>query len=286
MIAVYQTLCQNIESQYFNVNYQFVDLPSSESPRPVFDENFSPHNYFVDGCIQLDITNTTTMLSPANIDLCLFSGDYEYNRFLRAGTDWKNYTRNSYCNTITAENGKNYSASFNISKPMFAFLGMASVSAVQVSQLNITATGRQISDLGKNSTKACQLNGEDTTCNFNLQLLNDQNTTLCIVAYEEGNADGTYDYSNLTISFPNQIKYNNPYKMMLTVYGSTSLGIIVISVMLLLIGITMLRKRSLNRQNSLKECSVQHTHPSAEDTRERSLYGTDQEPEKTTYQQT
>ena len=273
MIAIYQTLCQNIESQHFNVNYQFVDLPSSESPTPVFDENFSPQNYFLDGEIQLKIINTTTILSSVNIDLCLFSGDYEYNRFLRAGANWKNYTKNSYCNTITVEDGENYLVSFHINKPMFAFLGMASVGAVQISHLNVTATGRQISDLGRNSTKACELTGEDTTCNFNLELLNNENISLCIVAYEQGNADGTYDYSNLTVSFPNRIKHNNPYKKTLIVYGSTSLGIILISV-LLLIGIILaaiLRKRSHDRQNSPKEYLVQSKYHAVEDTRGKSL---------------
>ena len=189
-----------------------------------------------------------------------FFNTYEYNRFLRAGLNWNRYTKNANCNTIAAKNGKNYMASFNINKPTFAFLGMATVGNVQVSRLNITTVGREISSLGKNSTKVCQLNGEDMTCSFNL--LNNQlkNQSICIVAYEEGNPDGTYDYSNLTISLPNQVKYDNPYKLTFAVYGSVSLGVIMISIALLLIGTIILCKRIHKRRRSCSVQSDQVTH--------------------------
>ena len=268
-LEIYQMLCQNIESQYFQVNYEFNDLPSNDGPRPVFDENFSPHNYFMDGIIQVEIINATSTLSSVNINLCLFFNTYEYDRFLRAELNWNSYTKNANCHTIVAKSGDNCMASFNISKPTFAFLGMATADNVQVSRLNITAIGREISNLGKNSTKVCQLNGEDMICSFNL--LNNQNQSICIVAYEEGNPDGTYDYSNLTISLPNQVKHDNPYKLTLTVYGSVSLGVIMISVALLLIGVIILCKRIHKRRRTPRSCSIQSDQVTHDPVREDNI---------------
>ena len=81
LVGVYQTLCQNIETQSFQVNYQLNDLPSDDGPRPVFDENFTPQNYFMDGTIQVEMVNITTMSSTVSIELCLFSTNYKYNDF-------------------------------------------------------------------------------------------------------------------------------------------------------------------------------------------------------------
>ena len=239
-VEIYQTSCQNIETQAFRMNYHFTDLPSAEGSRPLFDENFSPQNYFMNGNMQVDIINATTTLPPSDIHLCLFSNNYEYNRFLRAGIKWKNHTESATCITMTAtKNGETDDSAvlFNISQPAFAFLGLATTYPVQIDLINITAIGRDISSLGENSTKVCQLNGEVTTCNLSLpdkQLLS-KNQSTCIVAYQEGNPDGTYDYSNLTISIPNQVKQDNPYKKKLTIYGFASLGVIVIISMLFML---------------------------------------------------
>ena len=262
LVGVYQTLCQNIETQSFQINYQLNDLPSDDGPRPVFDENFTPQNYFMDGTVLVEMVNITTMSSTVNIEMCLFSTTYEYSDFLRAGMKWKNYTKNATCNKVVVKNGENHTISFNISKPTFVFLGMATTDPVQIDQINITATGRDISNLGKNSTKVCQLSGEDMTCSVTLlnnQLLNSQ--SICIVAYEEGNPDGTYDYSNLTISLPNQVKHDNPYKLMLTVYGSVSLGVIATIILTLLMfpAIIWIWRKLLNRKKQAAttgQCSV------------------------------
>ena len=61
-----------------------------------------------------------------------------------------------------------------------------------------------------------------------------ENRSICVVAYEEGNPDGTYDYSNLTIGIPNgEVKRNNPYKMRFKIYGFTSLGVVAIPILAL-----------------------------------------------------
>ena len=174
---------------------------------------------------------------------------------------WKNYTKNATCNKVVVKNGENHTISFNISKPTFVFLGMATTYPVQIVQINITATGRDISNLGKNSTKVCQLSGEDMTCS--VTLLNNQlkNQSICIAAYEEGNPDGTYDYSNLTISLPNQVKHDNPYKLTLTVYGYMSLGVIVTIIILTLLMFILVRvvkrihRKLLNRKKT-SNCST------------------------------
>lgn len=58
-------------------------------------------------------------------------------------------------------------------------------------------------------------------------------TSICVVAYEEGNPDGTYDYSNLTIGIPYEVKRDNPYKMRFQIYGFTSLGVVAILILAL-----------------------------------------------------
>ena len=280
-VEIYQTLCENIETQPFHVNYHFNDLPSAKGPRPLFDENFSSENYFMNGNMQVEIINATTTFPSRDIHLCLFSDYYEYNSFLTAGIKWKNHTESATaCITVTAakndETNEMVNVLFNITEPTFAFLAMATTYPTQIDLINITAIGQDISSLSKNSTKVCQLNGEGETCNLSLpnkQL--SKNQSICIVAHEEGNPDGTYDYSNITISTPNQVKHDNPYKMKLTIYGSVFLGIIVISLTVILIGTVVWKlKIFCNRQNrsqlTTRHHSVQNAKvtcsPVAEDT--------------------
>lgn len=145
--------------------------------------------------------------------------------------------------------------SFNISEPMFAFVGMATTYPVQIDLINITAIGQDISSPGNSSTKLCQLDGETKMCNVSLPNEPElKNQSICIVAYEEGNPDGTYDYSNITIDIPNQVKHDNPYKRILTIYGFTSLGVIVILIVIpimftLIVGaICAVRKKILSKK--------------------------------------
>lgn len=59
-VEIYQTPCQDIEIQPFLAHYDFNDLPSAEGPRPLFDENFSPQNYFMNGIIEVQVINATS----------------------------------------------------------------------------------------------------------------------------------------------------------------------------------------------------------------------------------
>ena len=239
VVEIYQTPCQGIETRPILTHYNFSDLPSAERPIPLFDEDFSPQNYFMNGTIEVGIINATaTVISDSiNIDLCLFSDYYQYNIFLNAGIKWKNYTENAVCKIVTSDE-PNHTISFNITKPMFAFLGMATTYPMQIDIINITATGQAISGPGKCSTKVCQLNGEAVTCNISLP--NEQqleNGSVCVVAYEEGNPDGTYDYSNLTIGIPNrEMKRDNPYKLRFEIYGVVALLLLTIFMFVLIVG--------------------------------------------------
>ena len=238
------------------------DLPSAERSIPLFNEDFSPQNYFMNGNIEVGIINATATFTSDSIDieLCLFSDYYQYNSFLNAGIKWKNYTENAVCKTVTL-NETDHTVSFSISKPIFAFLGMATTYPMQIGLINITATGQAISSPGKNSTKVCQLNGETVTCNISLP--NEQeleNRSVCVVAYEEGNPDGTYDYTNLTINIPNIVKYDNPYKLRFKIYGSTSLGVILAPFIIILIvgACYFIRKKILQIQRQNKSTTEHH----------------------------
>ena len=272
VIEIYQTPCQGIETRPILTHYNFNDLPSTERSIPLFNEDFSPQNYFVNGAIEVGIINATATVTSDSIDieLCLFSDYYQYNIFLNAGIKWKNYTKNAVCKTVTSDE-PNHTISFNITKPMFAFLGMATTYPMHIDIINITATGQAISDPGKNSTKVCQLNGETAICDIGLP--NEQeleNGSICVVAYEEGNPDGTYDYSDLIIGIPNEVKRDNPYKMRFKIYGFTSLGVVAILILalfmfMLIVGAVKFTRKITDhkrRQNNstTKHHSVQNRH--------------------------
>jgi hypothetical protein len=274
-VEVYQTPCQEVETQPFLTHYDFNDLPSAEGPRPLFDENFSPQNYFMNGTIEVGIINaTSTFTSQDIIDLCLFSDYYQYNRFLKAGIKWKNRTENAVCKTVTSDE-TDLTVSFNISEPMFAFLGLATTYPMQIDLINITAIGYGISNPGKNSTMVCQLNGEAATCDIALPNKQElRNGSTCIVAYEEGNPDGTYDYTNLTIDIPNKVEHDNPYKLRFKIYGFTSLGVVVLIlapftiIILQIVGaFNLIWKKILQRRNkSTRSDSTCTEHHSVQDT--------------------
>jgi hypothetical protein len=264
-VEIYQTPCQEIETQPFLTHYDFNDLPSAEGPRPLFDENFSPQNYFMNGNIEVGIINATTTFTSdsKDIDLCLFSDHYQYNSFLKAGIKWKNRTENAVCKTVTSDE-TDLTVSLSVSEPIFAFLGLATTYSMQIDLINITATGHGISSPGKNSKMVCQLNGEAATCDIALPNKQElRNGSTCIIAYEEGNPDGTYDYTNLTIDIPNKVEHDNPYELRFKIYGFTSLGIVIlILVSLIIIGaFYFMWKKILQRRNkSIEHHSVQNTH--------------------------
>ena len=262
VVEIYQTLCQGIETRPFLTHYNFNNLSSTERPIPLFDENFSPQNYLKNGAIEVGIINATATSASDSIDieLCLFSDYYRYNSFLNGGVKWKSYIGSAVCKTVTLDE-TDHTVSFNISKPMFAFLGMATTYPMKMDVINITATGQVISGPGKISTKVCQLNSEAVMCNISLP--NEQeleNGSICVVAYEEGNPDGTYDYSDLTIGIPNEVKRDNPYKSRLEIYGYTSLGVVVILILtifiMLIVGAFKFRKR--HSESTTEHHSVQN----------------------------
>ena len=233
-VDVYQSLCRDLETNSFQTLYVLDNIKSSGDPWPVFNENYSPHNYFTEGTIRVDIINASRNASlPVDINMCLFISVDDYNHFMRSGRDWKNSTKNCVCKSNTIkEAGENFIVSFNISKPSFVFIAMVTTNYVHIDRLNISATGREITGPGKNhSNKVCQLDGENTAYIFDLIKQQSGNQNLCIVAYEVGNADGSYDYSELIVSLPEPYTYN-PYCKGLQGFGYTLLGVVIVSIAL------------------------------------------------------
>lgn len=106
VIEIYQTPCQGIETRPILMHYNFNDLLSAKRPLPLFNEDFSPQNYFMNGAIEVGIINATATITSdsINIELYVFSDYYQYNSFLNAGIKWKNYTENAvWCKTITSD---------------------------------------------------------------------------------------------------------------------------------------------------------------------------------------
>ena len=258
-VEIHQVLCKDMEVKPFQAEVD-LDQPSTivNEPIPAFDENFTPQNYFITGNMEIEIMNATTNASSVIVELCLFSNTYDYNQFLRAGKSWKNYTQTADCNLTAIKVGKKTSIGtfFNLTKPSFAFLGLASTGPLAISQLKVNATGSMISSIVGNS-KECQLSDKHATCTVDFSL---QNESICIVAYEEGNPDGTYDYSNLTLNF-DRVNHN-PFRPELMAYGISSIILLVILLLALIVTCVVWCKQD-NGSFPIEEIS--QDHDSAED---------------------
>ena len=198
LVEIYRALCKSIEKSPFQDSYGWNNIGVSQ-PTLVFSEDLS-QNYFINGIIQVDMVNITTNSPSVNMEVCLFTIIDDYHSFKNAGANWKNSVENAICHSVQIATGRDSNSStFHISKPTFVFVGIAPTDFVSIGTLTITTNGFSLSGPGENSTKLCQMSGQHTTCKFNL--LNHESEEVCIVAHEDGNSDGTFDYSNLTIKF-------------------------------------------------------------------------------------
>ena len=273
-VEIYQTPCEDIETEQFETSYE---LPSFDSyanqPRPVYDENFSPQNYFYgDGIINFDIVNLTTNLLSVNVVLCLFTSVNEFSDFKRAGKNWTNFTNTVLCNSIAVESGESYETTLNVTDKSFAFVGMVSTGLVHVDALTVTASGKDIDNPGENSTKACELSEDQMDCSFNLYSITDHTTShddVCIIAHEDGNPDGTYDYSDVALSLLKRDRPQNPYLMRLKSFGFSFCILLVLSVTVtaVVVGLQKLYwSRKLNNKSETNITPIQETdqHPAHE----------------------
>ena len=205
-VEIYETLCESIEKRPFGKRWSNTVNISVSQPSPVFSEDFSSQNYFINGSIQIDMVDITTSSPSVGIELCLFMNNNDFQAFLTcsAGINWKKFIKNAECFLAQVKTGDNNSTTFLISEPTFAFMGIAAIGHnVSIRNLTVTTNGFELSSSGENSTEVCQLNGKHPTCNFDL--INYEREEVCLVAYEEGHSDGSYDYSNLTIKFTTKI---------------------------------------------------------------------------------
>ena len=232
-VEIRQVFCKDIEVLPFQAGpINFSDVLFANKPKSVFDENYSPLTYFMDGSIRVILTSVTTNLSSTVVEVCYFTNSNDYTRFLIAGANWRNYTTDADCNStvITVDNNQSYEVSFNISKPSFVFLGIASTSAVHIDQIEVSALGHNISSFGAGSVKACKLNGDNMKCNFSLLSFDHESQDICIVAYEDSNSDGSYDYSNLTLTLPTPTEMS---RKQYEIFGFSSLGVGALTLVLL-----------------------------------------------------
>ena len=205
-VEIVQSLCEAVEKRYFQTRYNRSDVHMRvNQPASVFSEDFSPHiNYFLNGSIQIGMVGITTgsVAVPGvgvAIELCLFMNNDDFKTFRTASTNWKNFIRNAKCHTVQVKTGDSNSTIFHISEPTFAFVGIATTGNVSIGIITVNANGFEVSGMGENATKICQLNGKHPTCRF--QVINDEKEEFCLVAHEEERSDGNYYYSNLTIKF-------------------------------------------------------------------------------------
>ena len=236
-VEIYQTLCENVEERPFEVAFNYQSETVS-GPKTVFDQNYG-QNYFMDGSIRVDIIDAATNLSSVDMKVCLFARKSDYQAFLSAGVSQNNHTETAGCRLVAVTNGgaKSYTIVFSISKPSFVFVAIASTGLLHIDQLKVNATGHNISGLRWNPTNMCpELGNEDITCTFNLSY-GLGNESICIVAHENSNQEGIYDYSNITVNLPNRIKHDNPCKEGLEIYGYTILvvDIVLMTVIVVLI---------------------------------------------------
>ena len=216
-VEVREDYCRNIQTELLNVTSDSFNLSLADYPLPVFDENYPqselPQNYFINGSINVTISTDGLVnmvdKKSASVKVCLFTNNFEYHKFLKAGPDWKNYTQNADCRTVSVDGGSANVSLFQISKPSFVFVGIAALTQFTNTiylNLNFNAQGYRIFGFGKSSRKVCQLIGDDNELkNCNFYLLNstaETNESICIIAFEEAHSDGSFHYSNITGTLP------------------------------------------------------------------------------------
>ena len=209
-VEIDQIPCQSIEKGHFQESYDSSAIKVSvNQPAPVFSEDFSAQNYFLNGSIRVDMVGITTTVTSVGVELCLFMNNGEFEAFLVAGANWKYFIGNNDCHSVQVKTGDSNSTIFRINEPTFAFVGIATTGNISIGNLTVTTNGVEVSGTGENATKICQLNGKHPTCNFTV--VKNEREDFCLVAHEEERSDGSYDYSKLTIKFTT--KTNVPFKV-------------------------------------------------------------------------
>ena len=156
-VEIYKAYCDSIEKSYFQESYNNTVNINVGQPAPVFSEDFLPQNYFINGSIRIDMVSIITAVPSVDVELCLFMNNNDFQSFLAAGANWKQFIRNAECHSAQVKTGDSNSTTFHINAPIFTFVGIAVTGNLSIGNLVVTADGLGLSGPGENSTKECQL---------------------------------------------------------------------------------------------------------------------------------
>ena len=202
-VKLYQAECKNLATQKFPVHRHSLLYENVSKPIVVLSEDFD-ENYFSKGTIEVHV-NASFDLVSINTYVCLFSDVQTFSDFTNYDKDWKKYVEESVQCQVTTD--QYFTTTFAIESPGYVFIGIASTGVLSTLQFSYNGTGYNFVLSPGNVSEVCSLKDDkpgDSSCYFTVDgTIRD----LCILASSVMYADGSLDYSTVTLSFPHVKHY-------------------------------------------------------------------------------
>lgn len=203
-VKLYQAECKNLTTQKFPIHRQSLPYENVSKPIVVLSEDFD-ENYFSKGAVEVRV-NATFDLVSINFYVCLFSDVQAFSDFSNYDKDWKKYVEKAVQCQVTTD--QYFTTTFAIESPGYVFIGIASTGVLSTLQFSYNGTGYNFVLSPGNVSEVCSLKDDkpgDSSCYFTVD--GTASRDLCILASSVVYADGSLDYSTITLSFPHVKQY-------------------------------------------------------------------------------
>ena len=239
-VTIYEVFCGDLRTKEFSIGRKSLPYDNVIRPIVVLSEDFG-ENYFLKGTVDIVVNATfNASLSGTAVYVCLFV-DYEvFMDFTNSDKDWRKYMKNATCRHTSEEHFK---TTFNVANPNYVFIALATTNALDTLQFGFNGTryGYDIPTF-TNMTALCTLRSDkpgSSMCTFSVSDTDD----LCLLASNSVNADSSYDYSTIILSFPH-IKNHTVVGVSLTVLALFFLVVPVAIVLFVICGLSLRKSRS------------------------------------------
>ena len=194
VVTIYQTDCKNLNTRTFQIDRRSLLYENVSMPIVVLSEDFTD-NYFVGG--ELEVRVNATFNSGSDMYVCFFSDVQVFFDFTNSDKDWKRYVDMATCRSTTEED---FSTTFDIGSPSYVFIAIASTGVLTTLQFGYSGSVHNFKQSSDDMSQVCSLKSDkpsESECSFTI---NDAAKDNCILASSEGNVDGSYDYSAITLT--------------------------------------------------------------------------------------
>ena len=198
-VVIYEAFCKQLHTNKFHIHRKSLMYENVTQPMVILSEDFSD-NYFLKGKIELSVNTTFDTSSETDIYICLFVDYKVFTDFTNSDKDWRKYTKNTNCRH-TSE--KQFTTTFDVTSPNYVFIAITTTNILNTLQFGYNGTGyNYYIPSFANMTKLCSLESgkpSSSLCSFSIS---DTGDDICLLASNEVNADGSYYYSMITLTFP------------------------------------------------------------------------------------